>query len=71
MNTDLYTKGVLTVIAVCLIWLALGGPALLSAVQAQAKTPPGGETWIRGWITADGAHMSFEQNPLPVLSRQR
>jgi len=37
MRVDLYTKMVLTVIAVCLVWIALGGPGLFPAVQAQGN----------------------------------
>jgi hypothetical protein len=35
MSVDRYTKVVLTVIAVCLVWLSLGGPSLTIPVQAQ------------------------------------
>lgn len=35
MAVDRYTKAVLTVIAVCLVWLSLGGPALVTPVNAQ------------------------------------
>jgi hypothetical protein len=35
MRIDFYTKAVLTVIAACLLWIAIGGPSLLPAVQAQ------------------------------------
>ena len=35
MRIDFYTRAVLTVIALCLIWIALGGPSLMPAVVAQ------------------------------------
>lgn len=35
MRIDAYTKAVLTVIAVCVVWLSLGGPNLLSVAHAQ------------------------------------
>ena len=37
MRIDLYTRAVLTVIALCLVWIALGGRSLLPAVEAQAQ----------------------------------
>jgi hypothetical protein len=56
MRIDSYTKFVLTVIALCLIWLSLGGPALLPVAKAQG---PGnqGETrvLITGWVDKEGA----------------
>ena len=35
MRIDFYTQAVLTVIALCLVWIAIGGPPLLPAVEAQ------------------------------------
>ena len=35
MSVDRYAKVVLTVIAVCLVWLSLGGPSVTPGVQAQ------------------------------------
>jgi hypothetical protein len=46
LRTDLYTKAVLTIIAVCLVWLCLGGPSLMT--PAQAQTAPT-EVVIVGW----------------------
>jgi hypothetical protein len=40
MRTDRYTKVVLTIIAVCLVWLSLGGPRLLAPVHAQTASTP-------------------------------
>ena len=37
MNVDTYTKGVLTIIAACLIWMCLNG--VTPAANAQAKLP--------------------------------
>lgn len=37
MNVDIYTKGLLTVIAACLVWMCLNGAA--PAAQAQAAKP--------------------------------
>jgi hypothetical protein len=42
MKTDRCTKGVLTVIALCLIWISLGGPALLRQRRLAGRR---GEIW--------------------------
>ena len=54
MSVDRYTKAVLTVIAVCLVWLSAGGPSLITPVSAQADG-----VLLRGWIDETGAVMSF------------
>ena len=38
MRIDFYTRAVLTVIALCLMWIAIGGPSLLPVVEAQQGT---------------------------------
>ena len=38
MRIDVYTRAVLTVIALCLVWVAIGGPSWLPVVQAQQAT---------------------------------
>ena len=38
MRIDFYTRAVLTVIALCLVWIAIGGPSLLPVVEAQQAT---------------------------------
>ena len=53
---DRYTKLVLTVIAICLVWLSLGGPSLITSVSAQND-----RVYIAGWIDERG---SFR--PLPI-----
>ena len=40
MQTDRYTKALLTIIAACLMWLSIGGARLLPSVQAQAAQAP-------------------------------
>jgi hypothetical protein len=35
MRIDFYTRAVLTVIALCLVWIAIGGPSLLPVAAAQ------------------------------------
>jgi hypothetical protein len=46
MKADLYTKVMLTIIAVCLAWLCMGGPSLMTAAQAQSSPT---EVVIVGW----------------------
>lgn len=67
MRIDRYTKAVLTIIAACLIWLSLGGPALLPIAQAQS-TP---HVLVEGWVdTKAKVHYlpgdSNETSGLPV-----
>ena len=58
MRIDTYTKFVLTVIAICLIWLSVGGPALLPGVSAQARQSQYasgyGRVVIAGWVDERG-----------------
>jgi len=61
MAVDRYTKAVLTLIALCLVWLSLGGPALITPVSAQADG-----VLLRGWVDAKGAIISF---PTPIPER--
>jgi hypothetical protein len=60
MRVDGYTKFVLTVIAVCLLWLSLGGPALFTVAQAQMPGPPE-RVLISGWVDASGGVHSLSQ----------
>ena len=53
MAVDRYTKLVLTVIAICLVWLSAGGPSLITPVSAQADG-----VLLRGWIDESGAVIS-------------
>ena len=73
MRVDLYSKAVLTVIAVCLLWLTLGGSGLLPtpAAQAQAQT---NRVFLSGWVDAGGfehrfmeSHGDQNNSPLPVV----
>ena len=34
MTIDRYTKVVLTIIAICLVWISLGGPSLVATTHA-------------------------------------
>jgi hypothetical protein len=46
MKADMYTKAVLTVIAVALVWIAAGGPALIPTAHAQRDA----HVYIAGWL---------------------
>ena len=59
MTVDRYTKVVLTVIALCLIWLSVGGPSLMTPVSAQDD----GRVLLRGWVDENGRVMSFPAAP--------
>jgi hypothetical protein len=50
MFVDRYTKAVLTVIAVCLVWLAAGGPSLITSVSAQDNQ----RVILVGWVDQNG-----------------
>ena len=50
MSLDRYTKVVLTVIAACLVWLSVGGPSLITPLEAQV----GDRVIISGWVDASG-----------------
>jgi hypothetical protein len=76
MKSDTYTKFVLTIIAVCLIWIATGGPSLIPGVQAQGdgvtrvrvvgwdeSMNPAPRVKIVGWTDQTGIERTF---PLPV-----
>ena len=56
MRTDLYTKVMLTVIAMCLVWMSLEGPSLLTPVSAQQQNRTSGyeRVLIAGWIDYAG-----------------
>ena len=56
MTVDRYTKAVLTVIAVCLLWLSMGGPSLITPVKAQEN-----RVYLAGWIDEQGY-----TRPLPI-----
>jgi hypothetical protein len=78
MRIDMYTKTILTVIALSLVWIGLGGPSLLPSVQAQANVQNvrivGWEksattvqdVRIVGWGNSPGAYRTL---PLPVVPK--
>lgn len=65
MTVDRYTKAVLTVIAVCLVWLSIGGPSLITPVGAQDDT----RVLLRGWVDETGRAISFPVPPPPSGNR--
>ncbi len=66
MKVDLYTKGVLTVIAACLLWLTFDGSRLLPAVQAQQSQA--NRVVLSGWVDSSGVERQFGGNTaFPVV----
>ena len=64
MRTDAYAKFMLTVIAACLIYIALGRPAILPPVQAQNDPQ---HVILAGWSQSPfGPAVSLSSQPLPV-----
>ena len=77
MRVDLYTKIVLTIIAASLVWMALGGPTLVTPVDAQANRAD--TVTLSGWRDANGtSHLlpppkngGPSAQPIPVDTFQR
>jgi hypothetical protein len=65
MRIDVYTKLVLTVIAVCLVWISLGGPSLVAQVHAQPNVQ---RVVIAGWESS--GDRVLKGMPLPVFVEQ-
>jgi hypothetical protein len=68
MKADWYFKVVLTVIAICLVWISVGGPSLLPVVEAQPR--PQSDVYIVGWRDAEGFYwkLPVTQPPVPPLT---
>ena len=65
MAVDRYTKLVLTVIALCLVWIAAGAPSLIAPVSAQSD-----RVYLAGWIDDAGRFVKFPAPPgVPDNSR--
>ncbi len=64
MTVDRYTKVVLTVIAACLVWLSLGGPSLITPVQAQND-----RVYLAGWVDERGTARAFPHVPENVRAQ--
>ena len=81
MSVDRYTKAVLTVIALCLVWLSLGGPALLPTAAAQGDPRAGidprgiANVYLAGWVDGTGSIRTFQTptgaSGLPVVVTNR
>ncbi len=69
MSVDRYTKLVLTVIAVCLVWLSAGGPSLLTPVSAQ-QDDPGNRVILAGWVDQNGNVRQFPNPYQPSGNRK-
>ena len=66
MRTDTYTKAMLTVIALCLLWIALGGPSLITPVGAQNRDQ---RVVITGWQASPfGTSDTPRALPLPITT---
>jgi hypothetical protein len=68
MRIDFYTKVVLTVIAVSLAWIAVGGPSLFPAVQAQGNAVQNVRIvgWGNGSSTVADVQVVGWRAPLPL-----
>jgi hypothetical protein len=67
MRVDFYTRAVLTVIAACLVWIAIGGPSLLPSVQAQAAVQNVRVVgWGNGGSTVADVQVVGWRAPLPL-----
>jgi hypothetical protein len=73
MRIDLYTKTVLTVIALCLLWLCVNGSPLSTPAYAEQDR----EVFIAGWrdqggelhrLPGPGAGAIVSPRPLPVTT---
>ena len=82
MRIDLYTKAVLTVIALCLVYLCLDRASVAPSVQAQAQEGQFQRQLLQrvviaGWLDAEGQERRLPANvpsnpkgpqPLPVFN---
>lgn len=71
MNTDLYTKTVLTVIALCLVWMCVNGATPVARAQAElAKPMPVVLVNEKGFpiYTQQGIRVTLGPQPLPVTT---
>ncbi len=61
MAIDRYAKVVLTVIALCLLYLCLGRPAIMTGAAAQTSVASDSRLILRGWTDATGKEWRFPQ----------
>lgn len=69
MFVDRYTKVVLTVIAICLVWLSVGGPSMITPVSAQ-QAGVGDQVILAGWVDEKGFVVKFPAVPT-ILDKSR
>jgi hypothetical protein len=65
MRVDIYTKAILTIIAVCLLWLCLRGTTVIPVAEAQTSSATQ-KVHVAGWIDANG-----EVHLLPTKSQNK
>lgn len=63
MTIDRYTKTVLTVIALCLLYLCMGRPGIVTAATAQSSQP---RVVLQGWVDSSGVEWKFPQPKVGV-----
>ncbi len=71
MNTDLYTKTVLTVIALCLVWMCVNGATPVARAQTELVKPtPVVLVNEKGFpiFTQQGLRVNLGAQPLPVTT---
>lgn len=70
MRVDVYTKGVLTVIAGCLVWMCVNGVMPVAGAQAARPEPtPVVLVDAKGTpiYTSEGLRVNLSVRPLPVI----
>ena len=71
MNTDLYTKTVLTVIALCLVWMCVNGATPVARAQDELVKPtPVVLVNEKGFpvYTQQGIRVNFGGQPVPIVT---
>jgi len=71
MRTDLYTKAILTVIAICLVWMCVSVTPTVQAQAAPASPTPVMLVDARGvpLMTPEGLRVNVGGQTLPVMIR--
>jgi hypothetical protein len=72
MNTDLYTKTVLTVIALCLVWMCVNGATPVARAQTELVKPTPvvlvNEKGFPIYLEQQGLRVNLGPLPLPVTT---
>jgi hypothetical protein len=69
MKIDAYTKLVLTVIAICLVWISIGGPSLITSVTAEAQVSTSVQRVIIVGYQEGVVDVNSKALPLPVTQK--